>query len=201
MRPFKVLLIAMLLISSTTFAQEKGNSEIIMKNILERKSVRTYSDRKVEKEDLENLLRAAMAAPTARNSQPWVFIVVDNKEILESLGEQLPYAEMLKEAQAAIIVCGNMDKALEGEAREYWVQDCSAATENILLAAESMGLGGVWTGIYPIKERINIVKVEMKLPENIIPLNVIPIGWQTGKEQPKQKYSEENIYWNKWEDK
>ena len=201
MKPFNLLLIGMLLISSSIFAQEKENSEIIMNNILERKSVRTYSDKKVEKEDLEKLLRVAMAAPTAMNSQPWVFIVVDKKETLESLGEQLPYAEMLKEAQAAIIVCGDMKKALEGEAREYWVQDCSAATENILLAAESMGLGAVWTGVYPIKERINIVKVEMNLPENIIPLNVIPIGWQTGKEKPKQKYSEENIYWNKWEDK
>lgn len=201
MKPFNLLLIGMLLISSSIFAQEKENSEIIMNNILERKSVRTYSDKKVEKEDLEKLLRAAMAAPTAMNSQPWVFIVVDKKETLESLGEQLPYAGMLKEAQAAIIVCGDMKKALEGEAREYWVQDCSAATENILLAAESMGLGAVWTGVYPIKERINIVKVEMNLPENIIPLNVIPIGWQTGKEKPKQKYTEENIYWNKWEDK
>lgn len=108
---------------------------------------------------------------------------------------------MLKEAQAAIIVCGNMNKAVEGEGREYWIQDCSAATENILLAAESMGLGAVWTGVYPIKERVDIVKGEMKLPENIIPLNVIPIGWQTGKEKPKQKYTEENIYWNKWGDK
>jgi nitroreductase len=201
MKPFNLLLIGMLLISSAIFAQEKENSEIIMNNILERKSVRTYSDRKVEKEDLEKLLRAAMAAPTAMNSQPWVFIVIDKKETLESLGEQLPYAGMLKEAQAAIIVCGDMKKALDGEAREYWVQDCSAATENILLAAESMGLGAVWTGVYPIKERINIVKVEMKLPENIIPLNVIPIGWQTGKEKAKQKYSEENIYWNKCEER
>lgn len=201
MKPFNLLFIGILLISSSIFAQEKENSEIIMNNILERKSVRTYSDKKVEKEDLEKLLKAAMAAPTAKNSQPWVFIVIDKKEKLESLGEQLPYADMLKEAQAAIIVCGDMKKALEGQAREYWVQDCSAATENILLAAESMGLGAVWTGVYPIKERINIVKVEMNLPDNIIPLNVIPIGWQTGKEKPKQKYSEENIYWNKWEER
>lgn len=85
MKPFKLLLIIVVLFSTSAFAQEKENSDIIMKNILSRKSVRTYSDRKVEKEDLEKLLRAAMAAPTARNSQPWVFIVVDNREILENL--------------------------------------------------------------------------------------------------------------------
>ncbi len=108
---------------------------------------------------------------------------------------------MLLNAKAAIVVCGNLQKALEGDGREFWVQDCSAATQNILLAAESMGLGAVWTGAYPRKETVNIIKVELGLPEHIVPLNVIPIGWQTGEEQPKQKYTEENVRWNKWEDK
>ncbi|MCK9163054.1 MAG: nitroreductase family protein [Bacteroidales bacterium] len=200
MRSIKLLLIALLLISSTTFAQKMDKSEIVLKNILERKSVRTYTEQRVEKEDLEKLLRAAMAAPTAVNAQPWAFIAIDDREILDNLADLLPYAKMLKQAQAAIIVCGNMEKALEGEGQEYWIQDCSAATQNILLAAESLGLGAVWTGVYPKKERIEVVQNEVSLPKHIIPLCVIPIGWQTGKEKPKQKYNEENIHWNKWKE-
>ncbi|MDD2487911.1 MAG: nitroreductase family protein [Bacteroidales bacterium] len=201
MKLIKLLLISLLLISSTTIAQNTNKSDEVMKNILERKSVRTYANKKVEKEDIETLLRAAMAAPSAVNAQPWVFIAIDDRQILDNLASQLPNAKMLSQAQAAIIVCGNMEKALQGEGREYWVQDCSAATQNILLAAESMGLGAVWTGVYPKKERVNIIQTEMLLPSHIVPLCVIPIGWQTGKEKPKQKYTEENIRWNKWEDK
>lgn len=201
MKSIKLLLISLLLISSTTIAQNTNKSDEVMKNILERKSVRTYANKKVEKEDIETLLRAAMAAPSAVNAQPWVFIAIDDRQILDNLASQLPNAKMLSQAQAAIIVCGNMEKALQGEGREYWVQDCSAATQNILLAAESMGLGAVWTGVYPKKERVNIIQTEMLLPSHIVPLCVIPIGWQTGKEKPKQKYTEENIRWNKWEDK
>lgn len=201
MKLIKLLLISLLLISSTTIAQNTNKSDEVMKNILERKSVRTYANKKVEKEDIETLLRAAMAAPSAVNAQPWVFIAIDDRQILDNLASQLPNAKMLSQAQAAIIVCGNMEKALQGEGREYWVQDCSAATQNILLAAESMGLGAVWTGVYPKKERVNIIQTEMLLPSHIVPLCVIPIGWQTGKEKPKQKYTEENIRWNKWEDR
>ena len=193
MKLIKLLLISLLLISSTTIAQNTNKSDEVMKNILERKSVRTYANKKVEKEDIETLLRAAMAAPSAVNAQPWVFIAIDDRQILDNLASQLPNAKMLSQAQAAIIVCGNMEKALQGEGREYWVQDCSAATQNILLAAESMGLGAVWTGVYPKKERVNIIQTEMLLPSQIVPLCVIPLGWQTGKEKPKQKYSEENI--------
>lgn len=200
MKSIKLLLIS-LLFSPIAFGQNREESEIVIKNILERKSVRTYTDQKVEREDLETLLRVAMAAPSAVNAQPWVFIAIDERQILDKLASQLPNASMLSQAQAAIIVCGNMEKALQGEGREYWIQDCSAATQNILLAAESMGLGAVWTGVYPKKERISIVQTELLLPSHIIPLCVVPIGWQTGKEKPKQKHTEENIRWNKWEDK
>ena len=198
MRLVKLLLITLLLAGQASFAQNVDKSEIVLKNILERKSVRTYTEQKVEREDLEKLLRAAMSAPSAVNAQPWTFIAIDNRETLDNLGNLLPYAKMLKQAQAAIIVCGNMEKALEGEGQEYWIHACSAATQNILLAAEGMGLGAVWTGVYPKKERIEIVQKEISLPSHIIPLCVIPIGWQTGKEKPKQKYKEENIRWNKW---
>ncbi len=201
MKSLKLLFISFLLFSTVAIGQNNENSEIVMENILNRKSVRKYTKEDVKKEQLEILVRAGMAAPSARNSQPWLFFVIDDRAILDNLAKQLPNAKMLLNAKAAIVVCGNLQKVLEGDGREFWVQDCSAATQNILLAAESMGLGAVWTGAYPRKETVNIIKVELGLPEHIVPLNVIPIGWQTGEEQPKQKYTEENVRWNKWEDK
>lgn len=201
MKSLKLLFISFLLFSSVAIGQNNENSEKVMENILNRKRVRKYTKEEVKKEQLEMLVRAGMAAPSARNSQPWLFFVIDDRTILDNLAKQLPNAKMLLSAKAAIVVCGNLQKALEGDGREFWVQDCSAATQNILLAAESMGLGAVWTGAYPRKETVNIIKVELGLPEHIVPLNVIPIGWQTGEEKPKQKYTEENIRWNKWEDK
>ena len=201
MKSLKLLFISFLLFSSVAIGQNNENSEKVMENILNRKSVRKYTKEEVKKEQLEMLVRAGMAAPSARNSQPWLFFVIDDRTILDNLAKQLPNAKMQLSAKAAIVVCGNLQKALEGDGREFWVQDCSAATQNILLAAESMGLGAVWTGAYPRKETVNIIKVELGLPEHIVPLNVIPIGWQTGEEKPKQKYTEENIRWNKWEDK
>lgn len=201
MKSLKLLFISFLLFSSVAIGQNNENSEKVMENILNKKSVRKYTKEEVKKEQLEMLVRAGMAAPSARNSQPWLFFVIDDRTILDNLAKQLPNAKMLLSAKAAIVVCGNLQKALEGDGREFWVQDCSAATQNILLAAESMGLGAVWTGAYPRKETVNIIKVELGLPEHIVPLNVIPIGWQTGEEKPKQKYTEENVRWNKWEDK
>ncbi len=201
MKSLKLLLISFLLFSSVAIGQNNAKSDLVMENILNRKSVRKYTKEEVKKEQLKMLVRAGMAAPSARNSQPWLFFVIDDRTILDNLAKQLPNAKMLLNAKAAIVVCGNLQKALEGDGREFWVQDCSAATQNILLAAESMGLGAVWTGAYPRKETVNIIKVELGLPEHIVPLNVIPIGWQTGEEKPKQKYTEENIRWNKWEDK
>lgn len=201
MKSLKLLLISFLLFNTMAIGQNNENSEKVMENILNRKSVRKYTKEDVKKEQLEMLVRAGMAAPSARNSQPWLFFVIDDRTILDNLAKQLPNAKMLLDAKAAIVVCGNLQKAIEGEGREFWVQDCSAATQNILLAAESMGLGAVWTGAYPRKEMVNIIKVELGLPEHIVPLNVIPIGWQTGEEKPKQKYTEENVRWNKWEDK
>lgn len=201
MKSLNLLFISFLLFSTMAIGQNNAKSDLVMENILNRKSVRKYTNEDVKKEQLEMLVRAGMAAPSARNSQPWLFFVIDDRTILDNLAKQLPNAKMLLSAKAAIVVCGNLQKALEGDGREFWVQDCSAATQNILLAAESMGLGAVWTGAYPKKETVNIIKVELGLPEHIVPLNVIPIGWQTGEEKPKQKYTEENIRWNKWEDK
>ena len=164
-------------------------SQTVLHNILQRKSVRAYTDRAVSHEQLDTLIRAAMAAPTGRDMRPWHFIVLEGSHQLSPLAEQLPYAKMLAEAQAAVVVCGDMsvtDK--EGNPSRNWTFDCSAATENLLLQAEAMGLGAVWTGVYPYDERIEAVKQALHLPDHLIPLNVIPIGYPKGDPQPKDKY-------------
>ena len=164
-------------------------SQTVLHNILQRKSVRAYTDRAVSHEQLDTLIRAAMAAPTGRDMRPWHFIVLEGRHQLSPLAEQLPYAKMLAEAQAAVVVCGDMsvtDK--EGNPSRNWTFDCSAATENLLLQAEAMGLGAVWTGVYPYDERLEAVKQVLQLPDHLIPLNVIPIGYPKGDPQPKDKY-------------
>ena len=171
----------------------------MLNNIHSRKSVRHFTDEKVSKEQLITLAKAAMAAPTARNSQPWQIIAIDDRAVLDSLCEVLPYAKMLKQAPAAMLVCGDMTKAIEGEGRQFWIQDCSAATENLLLAAEGMGLGAVWTAVYPDNERLEGVYKVLNLPSYIIPLNVIPIGYPTGEDMPKIKWNEESFHYNGWE--
>lgn len=166
-----------------------------LKVIHNRKSVRHFTTQSVSQDQIEQLLRAGMAAPTAVNRQPWAFYVVSRRETLDALGEQLPYAKMLLQAQAAIVVCGDMDKAGNLKEQAYWVQDCAAATQNILLAAESLGLGAVWTAVFPYDDRSKVVVETLKLPAHHIPLNVIPIGYPTGEDKPKDKWKPENVFW------
>lgn len=118
-------------------------------HIMSRTSIRAYSDRAVTQEQIDTLLRAAMAAPTARNQQPWQLVVVTDKAQMKALSEVMPSGKMAAQAQTVVVVCGDMSRALSGEASSYWIQDCSAATENLLLAAHSMGLGAVWCGYIP----------------------------------------------------
>ncbi len=160
-----------------------------------RKSVRHFTDQPVSKSHIETLLRAGMAAPTVANRQPWKFYVVTEREILDTLAEQLPYAKMLSQVETAIVVCCDMEKAGNLKEEGYWVQDCSSATENILLAAESMGLGAVWTAAYPYNNRTAAVSKALNLPEDHVPLNVIPVGYPTGEDQPKNKWKPENVVW------
>lgn len=180
----------------------KDNETVKVKDMVSvihnRKSVRNYTDQPVSKEQLELLVKAGMAAPSARNLQPWAFVVVQDRNVLNSLADSLPYAKMLKTAQAAIVVCGDLSKAATDVDQSYWVQDCSAATQNILLAAEAIGLGAVWTAAYPYQERISPIIRYLELPEHIIPLNIIPIGYPTGEDMPKDKWKIENIRWEKW---
>ena len=178
-------------------AHQSVNAEqAVLDNIATRTSVRDYEARPVEKEKIDKMLRAAMAAPTAMNKQPWHFVVVDQRNVLDALAGANPYAKMLKKAPLAIVVCGNTDKMIEGGGRDFWIQDASAATENLLLAAHAMGLGAVWTGAYPSEERCISISKVLSLSDNLIPLNMIVVGYPAEQPQPKQKFKEENISYN-----
>lgn len=178
-------------------AQQSVNAEqAVLDNIATRTSVRDYEARPVEKEKIEKMLRAAMAAPTAMNKQPWHFVVVDQRNVLDALAGANPYAKMLKKAPLAIVVCGNTDKMIEGGGRDFWIQDASAATENLLLAAHAMGLGAVWTGAYPSEERCISISKVLSLSDNLVPLNMIVVGYPAEQPQPKQKFKEENVSYN-----
>jgi nitroreductase len=184
----------------TVSAQQKveNDAQAAINNIMTRTSIRQYTDEPVSKADIETMLRAGMAAPTAVNRQPWHFVVINSKEKLAELAGDNPRGGMLKKAPLAIVVCGNMDKALPGQGRGFWVQDCSAATENILLAANAIGLGAVWTGLYPDENRAGVVAKVLKLPETYIPLCTIVIGHPAEQPTPKDKWKPENISYNEF---
>jgi nitroreductase len=177
--------------------EKEGKMGDALSVIHSRKSVRSFTGEPVGRETLDRLLRAGMAAPTAVNRQPWAFIAVTNRKTLDSLAAGLPYAKMLQKAGAAIIVCALPDKAYEKKA-EFAIIDSSCASQNILLAAEALGLGAVWTAAYPEKERMDFVRKMLNIPQDVIPLNVIPIGYPTGVDKPKDKYNPDNIHWEKW---
>ena len=164
----------------------------VMEAILGRTSIRNYDDRHVEADKVESLLRAGMAAPSAKNVQPWEFVVVNERPLLDSMADGLPYAKMLTQASLAIVVCGN------SEASALWMQDCSAAAQNILLAAHSFGLGTVWTAAYPYEDRISVVSSALGLPENIVPLCVIPVGYPAKEHTTKDKWDMGKVKYNKW---
>lgn len=166
--------------------------------IYTRASVRAYEKRPVEEEKVKALLKAAMSAPSAGNKQPWAFVVVTEAERLKALSEVLPYGGMIKEAPLAIAVCGDMTRAFAGDEQDFWVQDASAATENILLAARSLGLGAVWTGVYPMKDRAAGVARILELPEQAVPLNVLPVGYPQREPHVIDKWDEKKIHREKW---
>lgn len=174
-------------------------ADAVMSNLLARKSVRSYTNEAVTRSQLDTLVRAAMAAPTGKDMRPWKFVIIDDKDMMQKLSAALPQAKMLTEAQAAIMVCGDLsitDK--EGKPSTNWTFDCSAATENLLLQAEAMGLGAVWTGVYPYEDRTAAVQSVMHFPEHIVPFNLVPIGHPKGETQPKDKYNKANIHYNGW---
>lgn len=201
-------LIMMAVVSAAMMTACCGKSEVkddktadgnaVLECIMTRTSIRQYADRPVEKEKIEAMLRAGMAAPTAVNAQPWHFVVINDKGKLAELSAANPRAKMLETAPLAIVVCGDMKKTLEGKGREFWIQDCSAATENILLAAHAQGLGAVWTAVYPMEERMQPVSAALKLPETLVPLCTIVIGYPAENPAPKDKWKPENVSYNEY---
>lgn len=170
-----------------------GNASI--ENIMTRASVRTYTSELVDSADVITLLKAGMAAPTAMNRQPWVFVVITDAARRAAMAAELPYCKMAATAPLLIAVCGDKAKFIE-DAPEYWVQDCSAATENILLAAHALGLGAVWTGVYPVQDRVEMVSKALGLPEGIIPLNIICIGHPDSDNPAKDKWDPAKVHYN-----
>lgn len=166
--------------------------------IFKRRSVRDYVKKEIEDEKIEILLKAGMYAPSAGNEQPWHFIVIKNKDVLSKLAEAHPYAKMLKKANVAIVVCA--DKKLSRYEDDFWVLDCSASTQNILLAATALGIGSVWIGIYPNKKRIEDVSRILEIPENVIPVSIVSLGYPKGdvfKELP-ERFKRERIHYENW---
>jgi nitroreductase len=196
---FLSIVIVMVLLSvwSVAFAEKEEKMSDALSVIHNRKSVRSFTGQSVSKDMLDKIIRAGMAAPTAVNRQPWAFVVVTDRKTLDTLAARLPYAKMLDKAGAAIIVCAIPEKAHDKRI-EFAVIDSTCASENILLAAEALGLGAVWTAAYPYKDRMDVARKALNIPQDIIPLNVIPVGHPTGTDKPKDKYKPENIHWEKW---
>jgi len=176
--------------------------------IMTRASIRNFTGDPVSKEQLETILKAGMAAPTAMNVQPWRFVVVTDKDKMASVFGAGPRSGMFTTAGAVIVVCGEttfmrkpfgQPDGLETEQPNiFWYEDCSAAAENILLAAHALGLGAVWTAGYPAQERIAPIAAALGIPENVVPLCIIPVGVPAEDPAPKDKWKPENIHWDQW---
>jgi nitroreductase len=167
-----------------------------MEAILSRRSTRKYKPEAVPKELMDELLNAAMNAPSAGNEQPWYFIVIQNRKILDEIPKFHPFANCLKESPQAIVVCADLKLLKHPE--PWWAQDCSAATENILIAAYAKGLGARWVGVYPIEDRINGMKELLGLPQEIIPVCIVAIGYPAEKTPFESRYQSSRVRYNRW---
>ncbi len=171
--------------------------EATLKTIHSRKSVRKFTTQEVSKSDLETIMKAGMAAPSGHDTRLWQFIVLTERDKMMALRKELVWATGLDTSTVAIVVCGDMSKVDERNP-EFWLTDTSAATQNMLLAIESMGLGGVWCTLYPGEKRMSHARKVLDLPEHIMPMCVIPIGYPAGENRAKDKYDPTTIHWNKW---
>lgn len=168
-----------------------------LKTIHNRKSVRNFTGEPIKEELLLELVKAGMAAPTAINCQPWEFIIINDKQTMKRFASSLQFSKMLDYASSAIVVCTNPEKA-NGKQMDYAIIDASLASENILIAAESLGLGGAWVALYPKEIAVEYIRKELEIPENIIPLNIIPLGVPTGRDYVKDKFNPDVIHYEKW---
>ena len=192
-----VVVLAIVILKTSCMGDQKQDettlkSKAVLENIADRKSVRKYLNKSVEEDKIDAMVKAGMAAPSGMDRRPWEFVVVTDREALDSMAAKLPYAKMLTNAPLAIVVCGDTTRS------SYWYLDCSAATQNVLLAAEALGLGAVWTAAYPYEDRIDVVRQNTGLPENIVPLCVIPIGYPDGPQKAKDKFDPQRVHRNKY---
>lgn len=197
MKSLKVFFTSLIIMASMTgFAQERqGGEAAALDNIFARKSVRSYTDQPVSPEQVETLLKAAMAAPSGMNLQPWRFVVVTDKAVKEKLA--VGFNKMIAKAPVAIVICGKTTNKLGGT-NNNWTADCAAATENLLLAAEALGLGAVWTACYPYEDRMNPAIEALGIPDDVKPYCIVPVGYPAGNDKPKDKWKPENIHYEKW---
>ena len=166
-----------------------------MDTIYKRRSIRKYTEQLVSDEVLRELVRAGMSAPSAGNEQPWEFVVITERAVLDEIPSFHPHSTMLRQAPAAILVCGNLEREVY---QGYWVQDCSAAVQNILLEIVDQGLGAVWLGVYPIEERIQGLRKLLGIPEHVVPLAVISLGYPDETKPPKGEYDDSRVHRNRW---
>jgi len=162
--------------------------------IFSRRSIRRFTPEKVSEAQIKLLLEAAMAAPTAMNTKPWHFVVIDDHDKLAELRKTLPFGKM--DAPLAISICGDMQPIKRAVLERFWVQDCSAATENLLLAANALGLGAVWCGVHPIKTLENGVSSVLNLPKLVFPLNVIFVGHPAEEKPARTQFDQAKISHN-----
>lgn len=167
----------------------------VLDAILSRHSVRKYTDQPVPDDVVLQLLRAAMAAPSAGNQQPWEFIVVRDGRVLEEISRSQPYAGMTKDAQLAVVICADLERE---KFPGFWVEDCAAATQNLLLAAHASGLGAVWLGYYPDEERVARIRSLFSLPESIVPFAIVPVGYPAEHPAPADRFDEARIHHERW---
>jgi len=162
--------------------------------IMTRRSIRRYKEGKIPEETITTLLKAAMAAPSAHNKQPWRFIVVDDSNILSKVPEYHPYSKMLLNASHAIVVLGDT----RVQETDFWVHDCSAATENLLIAAHALGLGAVWLGVHPHKDLIEETRKLFGVPDHVVPLCIVSLGYPQEAKPPRENYDSAKVHWNHW---
>ncbi|GAA0124398.1 nitroreductase family protein [Clostridium sp. CTA-19] len=169
----------------------------VIECIYKRRSIRKFIDKTVDDETLLTLIKAGMAAPSACNTQPWEYIIITEDNIKNEVRKSLYFGQY--NAPAMIVVCGNMKLSMSGPVRDYWIQDCSASIENILLAATSMGLGSVWIGLHPVESAARPLYKILDLPEEVIPLAVIYLGYPDEEKEPRTQFDEKHVYWQKYE--
>jgi nitroreductase len=163
--------------------------------ICTRTSVREYLKKPISKQDQEEILKAAMHAPSAYNEQPWQFIVIEDPELLHKIATIHPHAKMCDHSLLAILVCS--DASLE-KTKDFWIQDCSAATQNLLLAAHAKGIGAVWSGVYPREEIFQKFRKLFHLPEKVTPFSLVVLGYPKEKSSKESRYKKERIHYNSW---